>query len=692
MKKVLILAIIAISLIFGYHLNAQVSQEWAARFTSAGENRDAVNDMFVDQQGNVYVTGSQKEGSYPYGYRIESVTIKYNSMGVQQWIQNYRAADTNGAFTRAIHVDAAGNVYVTGESAIYSGGANKMLVIKYSPAGTQLWANLFQYGSNAYCGGFDIITDLSGNVYVTGEYATNVTTLNNMFIAKYNSTGTLVGQTFINVGSEGARKIAIDGAGKIIIAGYCNINQADSNRFMAAKFEQNLDHVWQMRCGSKGTGDPSSPFDMKVDINSNIIITGPNDNNYAVFKINPDGTLSWNRFYNYSADIPRAVVTDNTGNVYVTGETGSAGFPLSYSITTIKYDPNGNEQWIKSYNGGSVPDGYRGYNIAIDNTASIYVTGNIYSSSNISTIKYNSNGTLQWAKSYNGPSNSADLSCAVGVDGNGNTFSAGTSNDFTWGYDIAVIKYSPVSVFAAEFRKNSVNTVINDLQSSYDTIPVDFTSPISYYVYDVNLRIDSVIHPNDGDLEIYLVHNGVTDTAIYQVGGSGDNFIGTVLDDSAANTIGSGISPFTGSFKPSRVLSAFNNSNINGSWILKIYDRAAGNTGTLKAWSLNFVIGTNPIGINNISGEVPDKCSLSQNYPNPFNPATNIKFSVPKAGFVKLIVFDMLGREVETLVNENLNAGTYNVDWKAANYSSGVYFYRLHSGEFSDIKKMVLIK
>jgi len=98
------------------------------------------------------------------------------------------------------------------------------------------------------------------------------------------------------------------------------------------------------------------------------------------------------------------------------------------------------------------------------------------------------------------------------------------------------------------------------------------------------------------------------------------------------------------------------------------------------------------IGIQPVSNEIPNTFLLSQNYPNPFNPATNIKFALPESGFVKLTVFDMLGREIETLVNKNMNAGTYNADWDAANYSSGVYFYRLHSGKFSEIRKMVLIK
>lgn len=101
--------------------------------------------------------------------------------------------------------------------------------------------------------------------------------------------------------------------------------------------------------------------------------------------------------------------------------------------------------------------------------------------------------------------------------------------------------------------------------------------------------------------------------------------------------------------------------------------------------------------------EIPGRYSLSQNYPNPFNPATNIKFSIPMSGFVKLTIFDILGREVETLVNEELNAGTYSANWsaegRASKFSSGVYLYKIQvsqagslTDEFSEVKKMVLVK
>jgi len=97
-------------------------------------------------------------------------------------------------------------------------------------------------------------------------------------------------------------------------------------------------------------------------------------------------------------------------------------------------------------------------------------------------------------------------------------------------------------------------------------------------------------------------------------------------------------------------------------------------------------------GIQPIGNVIPDNFQLSQNYPNPFNPVTNINFSIPKSGFVKLEVYDILGKVVATLVNENVKAGNYKVDFNASNFSSGVYFYRINTDGFSDIKKMMLVK
>lgn len=100
--------------------------------------------------------------------------------------------------------------------------------------------------------------------------------------------------------------------------------------------------------------------------------------------------------------------------------------------------------------------------------------------------------------------------------------------------------------------------------------------------------------------------------------------------------------------------------------------------------------------VNQISNQTPEKFTLSQNYPNPFNPVTKIKFDIPVGNgrdrSVRLIIYDILGREVAILVNEELKPGTYEADWNAAGFSSGVYFYKIVAGDYTETKKMVLMK
>jgi len=128
-----------------------------------------------------------------------------------------------------------------------------------------------------------------------------------------------------------------------------------------------------------------------------------------------------------------------------------------------------------------------------------------------------------------------------------------------------------------------------------------------------------------------------------------------------------------------------------------LYDIQFANADTGFAVGQNATIlyttsGGQPIGITPISTQIPKSFLLSQNYPNPFNPSTNISIAIPKTGFVKLFIYDALGREVVTLVNQQLNAGIYKVDWNASKQASGIYFYKLITGDHSETKKMVLVK
>jgi len=96
--------------------------------------------------------------------------------------------------------------------------------------------------------------------------------------------------------------------------------------------------------------------------------------------------------------------------------------------------------------------------------------------------------------------------------------------------------------------------------------------------------------------------------------------------------------------------------------------------------------------IHNTSSELPSEFLLQQNYPNPFNPTTTIKFQITISKFVKLSVFDMLGHEVATLMNEQLKPGMYETSFDGSSLNGGVYFYKISAGDFSETKRMLLIK
>ena len=134
---------------------------------------------------------------------------------------------------------------------------------------------------------------------------------------------------------------------------------------------------------------------------------------------------------------------------------------------------------------------------------------------------------------------------------------------------------------------------------------------------------------------------------------------------------------------------------------LKIFylrDLKAGGWVNIPAWGKAPVYGIYksgefPVGINQINS-IAESYDLSQNYPNPFNPSTNIKFSLKKSGFTSLIIYDALGKEITKLVNGDLGTGSYQFEFSADRFglSSGLYFYKLTSGDFSEVKQMMLIK
>ncbi len=149
--------------------------------------------------------------------------------------------------------------------------------------------------------------------------------------------------------------------------------------------------------------------------------------------------------------------------------------------------------------------------------------------------------------------------------------------------------------------------------------------------------------------------------------------------------------------------------SVNGTWVeyyfaaqdialptAKMSTLPAGGSGitppgsTAPPTRLMYTVGV--VGINPINSEIPDRFNLYPNYPNPFNPVTKIKFDIAKQTNAKLVVYDITGRMIETIVNEQLSAGRYEITFNASHLASGVYFYKLETNDYTDTKKMLLIK
>lgn len=242
----------------------------------------------------------------------------------------------------------------------------------------------------------------------------------------------------------------------------------------------------------------------------------------------------------------------------------------------------------------------------------------------------------------------------------------------------------------------------------FDTIPFNNVNGLSSIinvgpafpdnnVSDVQLFI-SASAPDLEDFEITLTSpNGSTRTVMSNIGGLKDNIL-TIFSDDADLGVNSPeiTAPYSANVRPMNSFGNFDNSPARGNWILNIKQistlNSAGNgPAVLNGWGIR-LNGQTVTGIQNVTTELPGKYELSQNYPNPFNPSTTIKFVIPQSEIVSLKVYDIVGREIATLVNGKLNAGVFEYNFNASALSSGVYFYKLETGGFSEIKKMLLVK
>ncbi len=262
-----------------------------------------------------------------------------------------------------------------------------------------------------------------------------------------------------------------------------------------------------------------------------------------------------------------------------------------------------------------------------------------------------------------------------------------------WGTNVSWKQFNPANTTSPEYEGSlAVNRKTNAMAVSY-TVNESSNENIyySYAANGINWTTGVAIATLSNNENRSTLHGAVQQAGAFRLAYcSEDTGPDSVFYMSTSNissgftnrTLVSRVNLSTGVLAPSVVGFVYGGGNTAGAVIF------AGN-GPTNLWynSSNLTTGFEPI-----SQTTPEKYSLNQNYPNPFNPVTTIKFSISKNEFVSLKVYDILGKEIATLVNQNANAGEYEVTFDATKLTSGVYFYKLTSGNFSDVKKMILVK
>lgn len=532
------------------------------------------------------------------------ITAFSSAQVTQQWAAYYNSPSNGEDESTAMTVDNAGNVYVTGRSSSSSTGID-FATVKYNPAGVLQWSVRYNSTGNMNDRPTGIVVDPAGNVYVTGM--SNISPVQSVIrTIKYNSAGNQIwekrtGDSAHSSASTTSGSIALDAGGSLYIGGVTKVNLADNGSYFIIKYSSAGDSLWSKTYDgtSQVPGLGSAISFVKVDGN-NVYVSGksfdanPNRTYVTTIKYDNNGVEQWIRQDSLTSgsDELRGMDIDASGNIILT-------YKLYMSSGIVKYNSGGVRLWTKYYTGmtGDHYDEVTG--VAVDPSGNIYLTGNSDrgdSDMDYMTLKYDAAGNLLWERFYNGTGNDGDYPNDIHIDNEGNSYVTGTAYETGFHTNIVTIKYGSTGDQKWKIHFDGGNN-LNDDKGNF------------------------------------------------------------VMTDAGGNVFVAGVS------------------------------EQSGHLGDFAVIKYSQTTGVDPISLN-----VPDKYSLSQNFPNPFNPETTIRFDIITSGNTKLIVHDITGNEIENIFNETLLPGSYEVKFNGTYLTSGVYFYTLITERFKETKKMIVLK
>ncbi|MDZ4711896.1 MAG: SBBP repeat-containing protein [bacterium] len=507
----------------------QVSLDWEKNHSSQQLNAQVSYDAVTDTNGNVYVTGStargydltdmvtvkyNSAGNYIWGksydfpgndYSVEvgrSVTsyrngaktfiycagvinlgsniivIKYAENGSQIWVKNFTYATTGFLNTiPKVMSDASGNCYVSG------GSEEKPYVVKYDSSGTLIFGTVVPKPAGyTRSGSFDMAFDASGNIFITGNADTSNTV--NYFTSKLNSAGVLQwsqifrGQTAYQ---SRAREIAVGASGNVYVTGEYQSTTLD---YLTIKYNPVTgDTIWTRKFNGTANGSDAGKL-LAIDAGENIYVSGIT--NYGFYgdigtvKYNSSGVQQWVRVYAGPGgylDEPKDMIIDNSGNIYICGP---SDFSIFGKTLNIKYNTNGDSVWVRATD-VAVGDNENAYAITLDNGGNIITTGSsgVENNGDFGTVKYNSSGSLQWVREFNGAPLINDVANGTVTDKNGNVYTVGMTRS-NYGDNISVVKYNSAGVQKWIYNRGGGGVTGYDVHDAGNAVTVDTSGNVYF--------------------------------------------------------------------------------------------------------------------------------------------------------------------------------------------------------------------
>lgn len=515
---------------------------------------------------------------------------------------------------------------------------NSVVVSQIAPE----WLRIYNGQSNEDDGFIDCIVGNSGDLYC-GGYTHNSLNKYKQLLIKYNAGGTELWRAVYNEFSNSddyTSTMALDSAGNVYLCGAKN-----DSLVLLVKYNNFGNVVWGYDFNTKSTNLNVSKIG--INIYGDVYITGYGTyagtrENVITMKVDSTGKLVWvdtfnSRYNKWDCSFGLALCPNG---IIVTGY---SEISILYDALTFKYSPDGELLWMKRF--GNPGTGESGYVVKTDNEGNIFVAGEKGDGSvnrDILTIKYDSSGNFVWSASYG--TYSFDCATDLVCDNVGNVYVTGMSVQQGTAY--TTIKYNSIglqqwiAIYTGPDGASAANSIALD---SYGNIFVTGGSNSQN---------------NGSDIATIKYNNNGVQQWVHRFNGTGNSEDeGWAIRADINNNI----------FVVGRTANISHSDAI----IIKY-------SHLIHAGSENYII--------------PQSFRVHQNYPNPFNPVTKIKFELPETGLLSLNIFDVNGKKVISKLFDVDAPGEYEYDLDLTNFSSGVYFYKISINDFSEIKKMILLK